>query len=233
MKIFLLLLLFCVKFVMCFKLYRNNKYIVDMLINVSYYAICCWSRVQMIVMNTTKHLKLYIKRKPKLKKLLGSFCTKTNGYKLIKHDKEVSSVIKDLLLSCAEEHDFMIYVRYDDEDECSKNVLCSNKIDESKCIIKAEFKFILMEVHIKDVTFPIYLVNDDYNYMIVSNRLSKLFFMYLFKTYYAKFLAGLTEEEIGHYKIQVLDHNMDSFEITSYDTLTICEHNYEVLKLKS
>lgn len=231
MKIFLLLLLFCIKLLVCFKLYRNDKYIVNILINVSYYAICCWSRVQMIVMNTTKYLKLYIKRKPKLKKLLGSFCTRTSGYKLIKHDKEVSFV-KDLLLSCVEEHDFMIYVGYDDEDDCNKNVLCSSQIDELKCI-KAKFKFILMEVHIKDCTFPIHLVNDDYNYMIVGNRLSKLFFMYLFKTSYAKFLIGLTEDEIGNYKIHVLDHDMVSIEITSNDTLTICENNYVVFKIKS
>lgn len=218
-----------------FKVHRGKRF-TNFLIDVSFLAFHCFSWAQMKV-NTMRE---YIKRKPKLKKLLGALLTKTNGYKLIRNNKEVA-FLKDTgnnVIIIDEQYDFMIYVNY--EDDMIKNVLCRRNdwscprhilhmTNQVTTYSKADFKFILMEVILNDdVPLSINLIGDQYNYMITGNLLSKMFFVYFLKTHYAEYLKNLGDEKINNYKIKILDHNMESVEFTSQDVLCIEKERYEI-----
>jgi hypothetical protein len=228
-----------------FKVHQSKR-VLDLIIDLSFFAFHCFSWAQMKVIQITTSTREYVKRKPKLKKLLGALLTKTNGYKLIRNNKEVA-FLKDTgnnVIIIDEQYDFMIYVNY--EDDMIKNVLCrrndwscprhvldmSKKQDPTTTCSKADFKFILVEVILNDdVCLSVNLTGDQYNYMITGNLLNKMFFVYFLKTHYAESLRNITEDEINNYKIKILDHNMDSVEFTSQDVLCIEKDSYKIIKL--
>ena len=226
MNHFMMLLIFIkfYAFFVYFKLHQNRHF-TNLMINLTFVAIYYCSKVQMKMMNISKQLKKYIKKKPKLNKLLGTYLTRTSGYKLIKDDMEVSFIKNNDIIIIDDPYDFMIYVNY--EDDTNKNVICLDISEQAECL-KADFKFILMEVIIKDMNFAITLVSDDYNYMMASNRLSKSFIKYFLKAHYSRFVINLDENELNNYTIKVLDHNMESLEFTSNDVLIINKSSYSV-----
>jgi hypothetical protein len=182
----------------------------------------------MKVIQFTSSTREYVRRTPKLKKLLGALLTKTNGYKLIKNNKEVAFLkdTGDNVIIIDEPYDFMIYVNY--RDDMIKNVVCLDVSEQDK-YLKADFKFILVEVVLNEsLSLPVNLIGDHYNYMITGNQLSKIFFVYFLKTHYADYLKGLEEDVINNYKIKILDHNMDSVEFTSQDVLCIENETYVI-----
>jgi hypothetical protein len=198
----------------------------------------------MKVIQFTSSTREYIKRKPKLKKLLGALLTKTNGYKLIKNNKEVAFLkdTGDSVIIIDEPYDFMIYVNYGDDMiknvlcrrndwSCPRHVLVKSTQDTTTTCSKADFRFILMEVILNDdVSLSINLTSDQYNYMITGNLLSKMFFVYFLKTHYAESLRNITEDEINNYKIKILDHNMESVEFTNQDVLCIEKESYKIIR---
>ena len=229
MNILIALLVFTKLYVLFayFKVHRSRLF-VNLIINSSFLAFHCFSWGQMKVIQFTSSTREYVRRTPKLKKLLGALLTKTNGYKLIKNNKEVAFLkdTGDNVIIIDEPYDFMIYVNY--RDDMIKNVVCLDVSEQDK-YLKADFKFILVEVVLNEsLSLPVNLIGDHYNYMITGNQLSKIFFVYFLKTHYADYLKGLEEDVINNYKIKILDHNMDSVEFTSQDVLCIENETYVI-----
>lgn len=225
MNILIGLLLFT-KMVVLFAYFENKRF-KNCLITVSYFLFNCFCWAQMRIIKLTIRTREYVKRKPKLSKLLGALLTRTSGYKLIRNNKEVAFLkdTGDNVIVIDEPYDFMIYVNY--RDEMIRNVVCLD-VSNQDTYLKADFKFILIEVLLKDVSLPINLIGDQYNYMITGNLLSKMFFVYFLKTHYAKYLKNLDDEKINNYKIKILDHNMESVELSGEDVLVIKKDIYEI-----
>ncbi len=228
---YFILLLLIVKFFVLVVYFKNKQHFTrwhftNLLVNLSYAAIYYGSKVQMKLMNTKKQVNQFIKTNPKLRKLIGDLITNKNGYKLIREDKEVLFLkdLKDNIIIVDEPYDFMIYIN-NNNDESIKNVICIDFSDQSSCAEKADFKFILTEVTIKNLTFPIHFVTDEYNYMMTGNELGNLFMKYFLRTYYTKYVG---DEEIKEYKVKILDQNMESIEFGNKDVLLVNKNNYSV-----
>lgn len=117
------------------------------------------------------------------------------------------------------------------DNNCETN--CVNKIHYTSIPVNPEYKqsklkFISMEITHNDKTHPIELKTENYNHYIVNNVLNKYFFMY--------YLTNVLNVEIYHdnfdYKISVIDHNVNVFELTPTQYLIIKDDDYEIKQIE-
>ena len=105
-----------------------------------------------------------------------------------------------------------------------------NKVHYSECPDTTDYttsniKFISMELTYNDTPYPVELKNDIYNHYIVNNVLNDEFFKY--------YLLNVLKVEINNdnfdYKVFVIDHNVNMFELSPTSHIIIKENDYEFI----
>jgi len=105
-----------------------------------------------------------------------------------------------------------------------------NKVHYSECPDTTEYttsniKFISMELTYNDTPYQVELKNDIYNHYIVNNVLNDEFFKY--------YLLNVLKVEITNdnfdYKVFVIDHNVNMFELSPTSHIIIKENDYEFI----
>jgi len=105
-----------------------------------------------------------------------------------------------------------------------------NKVNYSECPDTTDYttsniKFISMELTYNDSSYPVELKNENYNHYIVNNVLNDEFFKY--------YLLNVLKVEINNdnfdYKVFVIDHNVNMFELSPTSHIIIKKNDYEFI----
>jgi hypothetical protein len=111
-----------------------------------------------------------------------------------------------------------------------ENTNIINKVHYSECPKTTDYttsniKFISMELTYENSSYPVELKNENYNHYIVNNVINDEFFKY--------YLLNVLKVEIKNdkfdYKVFVIDHNVNMFELSPTSHLIIKENDYEML----
>ena len=95
----------------------------------------------------------------------------------------------------------------------------------------SNIKFISMDLTYNTKTYPIELQNRLYNHYIVNNKLNSEFYQY----YLRNILHVPIEIENNNfdYNVQIIDHNVNIFDLSSRQELIIKENDYEIININN
>ena len=103
----------------------------------------------------------------------------------------------------------------------------------NECVYQyTNFKFIQIEVNIRDISFLIDLKTDNYNFYIIDNFIDSNLIIYILKTYYSNKIENMDNEDLMNYSLKMIDHEVNVIEINNTDILYFHQNNYIITKKK-
>jgi hypothetical protein len=183
-----------------------------LLINVSYYMIYYYTKVEMYA-------------KPKYKFLTDAY------YKNIpRAEIECEYVKEGMIVSSMDSYDFVVY------SDVLNNSSPVAKIIKQIPLLKGEKlkyevsneKFIMVELAVKDITISIKFSTNEYNYFVVGNIFNHQFIKYFLNKHHGDFLGkhNITLNEINKYSLKIMDSNVMSQEFNEKQNIVIMKHVY-------
>ena len=171
-----------------------------LLINVSYYVIYCYTKVE-------------IYAKPKYKLLRDMLHTKTPR-----------------AIECEHVKDFVVYSDVLNNDSPVVKIIKQIPLlkgEKLKYKLSIE-KFIMVELTVKDLTISIKFSTDEYNYFVVGNIFNNKFIKYFLNKHYGDFLGknNITLDEINQYRLKIMDSNVMSQEFNEKQNIVIMKNVY-------
>lgn len=193
---------------------KNSKKGVQLLETLFVQLIDTVSKIQIKLFQLQRSIKASIKSCPSLYPWYLRYLRKNCGYKLILNGNEVyydQSQFVPLF-------DFIITVNINEENEKVYNTVLSNQVCPYKLDIshnqynKTSYKFLMVDVVLSntDSVKSIHFTTDDYDFMIVGNKINKLLVRYLLKTYY-----DYDKGQDGDFKVKICDHNFNFVELVT------------------
>ena len=172
-----------------------------LLINVSYYVIYCYTKVEMYA-------------KPKYKFLTDAYY-KNNTPKAIE---------------CEYMKDFVVYSDVLNNSSPVIKIIKQIRIplgEKLKYELSNE-KFIMVELTVKDVTISVKFSTNEYNYFVVGNIFNNQFIKYFLNKHYGDFLRKhhTIPDEMNQYRLKIMDSNVTSQEFDEKQTLVIEKNGY-------
>ena len=179
---------------------RFPNYFNDLLFNVSYSGIYCYSKLQICFTQAKNKLNLFIENTPFLLKIKNDI-KKINFYFHDEHFEEKT-------IDYCDGFDFYIYNYI--VDNCVNKAIYYSKNSNIPLFNVSNIKFILVEFHFNDKEYKIDLKTDVFNYYLVGNKLTKNFFIYYIKNHYNENIDKNTCEKCS---VKIIDHNVNNIEL--------------------
>lgn len=220
--------------------YLLKKYAV--IETVFLYLVTLWSKIELKANKFIKVLKDEAKKYPFVWKLYIHYLKQQSGcgFRLIKNDNEVFFVHfqEGILYFDDNDYDYVIGKFLNETNETVYNVVADTI---SNCIqdvhTPTSFQFIMVEVIFQSESqresdfkeeeeeepLAVNLKGKNYNYMIVGNKITKLFFKYFLRCHYREKYEKYKGRE---FKVRILDNNFKSFELI--DSFYLTNHGYYV-----
>ena len=172
-----------------------------LLINVSYYVIYCYTKVEMYA-------------KPKYKFLTDAY------YKNIPR----------AAIECEYVNDFVVYSDVLNNSSPVIKIIKQIRIplgEKLKYELSNE-KFIMVELTVKDVTISVKFSTDEYNYFVVGNIFNNQFIKYFLNKHYGDFLRkhNITPDEMNQYRLKIMDSSVMSQEFNEKQNIVIMKNVY-------
>ena len=198
--------------------YANHGTIPKFLLDISCGLIYYYSKLELLFIKSKNNISLYIKNVPFLNNLLT----------YMKNNKCTFTKINDNLTICN---------KYNEEQNINYKIIINFKMRdweykyfESIQHKQADYKFIMTEIMFDDNKFLIHFTRNEYNYLIVNNKIDKYFINYFLKKHYNDFYKDFCDDSIiEKYTIKIVDHNVNIVEFDSSKTLLIKQTDYEIL----
>jgi len=154
-----------------------------------------------------------------------------DGKVIHRSSKDMLEEIYDETMKYPNHYDFIIYTEHDDDiDETSSNkkiIREHTKINSDLICEKSNIKFLLCEFEIGDKKIKIDFKNEFSNYYINGNVFDLKFFIYFLQKYYSEHLNDTDLEQLHNFKVNILDHNVNSETITKDNIIKINDIGYE------
>ena len=172
-----------------------------LLINVSYYVIYCYTKVEMYA-------------KPKYKFLTDAY------YKNIPR----------AAIECEYVNDFVVYSDVLNNSSPVIKIIKQIRIplgEKLKYELSNE-KFIMVELTVKDVTISVKFSTNEYNYFVVGNIFNNQFIKYFLNKHYGDFLRkhNITPDEMNQYRLKIMDSSVMSQEFNEKQNIVIMKNVY-------
>jgi len=182
-----------------------------LLINVSYYMIYYYTKVEMYA-------------KPKYKFLTDAY------YKNMPRAAIECEYIKDGVASSIDSYDFVVYSEAVNNSSPIVKIIKPNPLlrgEKLKYELSNE-KFIMVELTVKDTTISIKFSTNDYNYFVVGNIFNHHFIKYFLNKHHGDFLGkhNITLNEINKYSLKIMDSMVMSQEFNEKQNIVIMKHVY-------
>ena len=224
----------------------------NIIIKVSYFSIYCFTKSQMIVMQTqkvlTKQYNNLLCNYPSVSKKLHNFSEyfiKTQDIEYINNGEIIDTTNKKYLLenykkndsnsendtnNTTKKYDLIIYTN-----RIKKRVLSELPVTEIqyKCE-DTNYKFILIEIIINNEIVKVDFITNEYNYMLINNVINKEFIIYFLKKNYPKYVKSVLYYggNLDKYIIKILDQDVNEIVLNQNNYLTFKKDNYELSLLK-
>lgn len=164
---------------------KFSQKIDNFIVNLTYNCIYVYSKTQIFLNKYNKILNQFIENKPTLLKIknkindlmVSNVSLTPNIY--IKNGK-----IIDMNDNKLTDYDFMIHSFLENNKKCINKKIIYDINKNYDFTLISNVKFILVEFKFGDDVYKIDLKNDEFNYYIVGNNLTKAFFIYYIKFYF-------------------------------------------------
>jgi hypothetical protein len=226
-------------------LQRNypNEY-KDFFFNLSYNAICLYSKTQLFYNKMKNKINLIIDSNPNLKKIINEIYKNESQIKIIEFNTNGNILLKPFI------NDTNLN---DEKKNCDENCLYlfldinnnnTNYITTNSLVYKNDYelsniKFLMVELVINDKKFKIDLKSENENYYIVSNILDKNFFLYFMFNYShifeEKIIYSEILESIDKAKLNIIDDKVNTLEVdfARNGSITILKEGYIINHISS
>jgi len=172
-----------------------------LLINVSYYVIYGYTKVEMYA-------------KPKYKFLTDAYYKNTPR----------------AAIECEYVDDFVVYSDVQNNSSPVIKIIKQIPLlkGEKLNYELSNEKFIMVELTVKDVTISVKFSTNEYNYFVVGNIFNIQFIKYFLNKHYGDFLRKhhITPDEMNQYRLKIMDSNVTSQEFDEKQTLVIEKNGY-------
>ena len=202
---------------------QHTKFIIESSYNLIYY----FSFVQIQLTKLGSYLSnkyvTFIKSNPRLSEIVDKLERKQqNTIEYILNDSNL------VLYNKPERFDFIIY---SDFKENKNNKLILRELSDTETIKyeQTKYNFILCEIKIGDKVTKIDFKGDNYNFMIVNNKIDASFVNYFMKKYYM--YEDNSDVSCFDYKIKILDQNVNEVVLDTTKEIVLGLENYEVINI--
>ena len=101
---------------------------------------------------------------------------------------------------------------------------------------ETNFKFVLVEIKIKDLVINVDLKTDEYNFYMIGNQFSNCFWQYVMTNFYydqLKSIYSSSDLPFPEFLVHILDENVSELNIKSTDnsSILLMENNYKIVDL--
>lgn len=221
----------------------------NVIVNQSYNAIYFYSKMQIIFNKYKPYINKIIKDYPVLTKIFSSTHANYNIYDIefvmdgeIVHKTTRSKMIElnNNELEYKGEFDFIIYseqgrtnINDNENSIVNRKIIKKSDINERDLNCeKSEVKFVLCEFSIGDKKFKVDFKNASNNYYVVDNVFDTNFLKYFLKKYYSEHVKDIDLNLVHDFKINIMDHNIDSVVSNKENIVRLSKESYELIKVE-
>jgi hypothetical protein len=212
-------------------------------INQSYNAVYLYSKLQITLNKYKPYMNKLINDYPLLKKLAG-YDVKSTSYNIefIVDGNVVYKTTKEKIFDNSYnqeyngEFDFIIYSEYNTINDNENNILHRKilkslpKEEKDFQCDKSDVKFVWCEFSVGDKKFKVDFKNSTSNYYVVDNVLDVKFLKYFLQKYYSEHIQDIDFNLTHDFKINILDHNIESIVLDKQSNIKFSKENYELVK---
>jgi hypothetical protein len=217
------------------------------IVNQSYNAIYFYSKAQIILNKYKPYIHKIMEDYPILKKIItqndknniiydvefvmdGEVVYKTTKAKMMELNNNDTTYKGEI--------DFIIYSEHSSSNE-SQNSIVNRKIiknidvkEEDLVCEKSDIKFVLCEFSVGDKKFKVDFKNATSNYYVVDNLFDVKFLKYFLQKYYSEHVKDIDLKLVHDFKINIMDHNIDSVVSNKENVVKLSKENYELVKIE-
>jgi|688.fasta_scaffold546617_1 hypothetical protein len=201
---------------------QHTKFIIDSSYNLIYYFSFVQIKITKLLSYLSNKYVAFIKSNPRLSEFVDKVEKKqkntieyiSNNSNLISHEKP-------------EHFNFIIYSDFKENTNKNNKLILHDLLDEKSINYEiTKYNFILCEITIGDKVTKIDFKTDNYNFMIVNNKIDALFVNYFMKKYYN--YEDISDVLWFDYKIKILDQNVNEVILDTTKEIVLGLENYEV-----
>jgi len=220
----------------------REKYKNDV-INHSYNAIYFYSKIEIIFNKHKPYIHKIIENYPILKNIVA-YNNIDCDVEFIMDGKVVYKTTKAKMLKLNNnseyngDFDFIIYSENTQIND-NQNSIMNRKIiknidikEESFFCEKSEIKFVLCEFSIGDKKFKVDFKNARTNYYVVNNVFDVKFLKYFLQKYYYENIKDIDLNLVHEFKINIIDHNIDTVISNKDNIVKLFKDKYELIKIE-
>jgi hypothetical protein len=195
----------------------------NLLIKISYYAIYCYSKMQLVIQNSLLAKLICI--------LFYNNYANNNVVEVIFEGVVINKINKnniDYLMSA--NYDFILYSEIINN-LTYKRIIYSDTLklnDKNEDLFvcePSEVKFVLTEIILEDKKININFKMNDDNYYVCDNIFNSKFIIYFLNKYYSEDIQNMS---LDKYQIDILDQNVNKEIITSEKNIKINKTDYYI-----
>jgi hypothetical protein len=195
----------------------------NLLIKISYYAIYCYSKMQLVIQNSLLAKLICI--------LFYNNYANNNVVEVIFEGVVINKINKnniDYLMSA--NYDFILYSEIINN-LTYKRIIYSDTLklnDKNEGLFvcePSEVKFVLTEIILEDKKININFKMNDDNYYVCDNIFNSKFIIYFLNKYYSEDIQNMS---LDKYQIDILDQNVNKEIITSEKNIKINKTDYYI-----
>jgi hypothetical protein len=198
---------------------QYNKLIICTSYNLIYYFSFAQIKFTKLLIIVSDKYFDFMKSNPQLLEYINKL-KKTHHIEYV-----LDNVIQD---KKPEKYDFVIYSNIINNSKTNKLILDKLPLSKVEDIIceETKYKFILSEITIGDKTTKIDFKTDNYNFMVVNNKINATFIYYFMKKYY-----NYEGESCFDYTLKILDQNVNELFLDKQKEVEFGLNAYQIIEL--
>ena len=200
---------------------QHTKFIIESSYNLIYYFSFCQIKITKLWSNLSNKYITFIKSNPRLSEFVDKLEKKQKN--TIEYISNNSNLVSHENPGC---FDFIIYSDFTDNTSKNNKLILHELLEESIKYEETKYNFILCEITIGNKTTKIDFKTNNYNFMIVNNKIDALFINYFMKKYYK--YEDISDVLWFDYKIKLLDQNVSEVVLDTTKEIVLGLENYEV-----
>jgi hypothetical protein len=201
---------------------QHNKFIIESLYSLIYYFSFVQIKITKLWCYLNNKYITFIKLNPRLSEIVDKLEKKQqNTIEYISNNSNLVSLEKP------HHFDFIIYNDFTNTTNTNNKLILHELLFNNEIVYEqTKYNFILCEITIGDKIVKIDFKNENYNFMIVNNKIDALFINYFMKKYYR--YEDISDVLWFDYKIKILDQNVNEVVLDTTKEIVLGLENYEV-----
>jgi hypothetical protein len=203
----------------------------NFMINISYNSIYYFGKLQIFFGKVKRDIDIFIENNPsllKIKQKINLLISKSETQQVRRYYVK-NSKLYNLSETNSVEPDFMILSWFNTDTKCINKKIIYNKDDDILSAEKSNIKFLLMEIKIgNNNSRKIDLKTDYFDYYLVGNKFTKVFFIFYLK-HYLQYYDDIKDSD--KITLRIIDHDVNTINLDFTDkneTILLEKNGYKL-----